>query len=393
MSAVADKKIIAIIPARGGSKGLPDKNIYPIAGRPLIAWTIEQSVNTKSVHATFVSTNNAEIAHVSEAWGAETIWRPNDLSTDTATSESAILHAVKFLRQERGIKPDIIVFLQATSPLRKRDDIENAIEIFHATGADSLISGSYVDDFLIWQKRQDGWHSFNYDYKNRGCRQDRKPQFVENGSIYIFKSDVIERFNNRIGGKLEFYEMDFWQTWEIDTGEQVDLVEFYLNSKLKQTNFAKLRESRIELMAFDFDGVFTDNKVLTLENGLEAVVANRSDGLAISELKRLDIPLVIISTERNPVVKARAEKLKIDVFQDVTNKRDILVNYCNQNAINLGNVIYVGNDVNDKPVMEVVGWPICPGDANDIIKNISRVVLTKSGGDGVIRELSEIFIN
>ena len=228
-----NQKIITIIPARGGSKGIPDKNIIPVAGKPLITWTIEQSIATKSIEWTYVSTNDYKIAAVAEKSGAKIIWRPEELCTDEATSESAILHALDFLELEEHITPSLVVFLQATSPLRKRDDIEKSISLFNKKKADSLFSGANLEDFLIWEKNNNTWVSKNYDYKNRGRRQKRKPQFVENGSIYIFKPEIIKKYRNRIGGKLELYKMEFWQTWELDTQEDIKLVEFYINTKLK----------------------------------------------------------------------------------------------------------------------------------------------------------------
>ena len=225
-------KIISIIPARGGSKGLINKNIIKIAGKPLITWTIEQSLKTKSIYKTYVSTNENQIANVSKQYGAEIIWRPEDICGDTATSESAIMHALDYFKEEQKMVPDYVVFLQATSPLRKRDDIEKAIKKIVNDEADSLISGSRLEDFLFWEERNGKWESVNFDYKNRGRRQNRKPQFVENGSIYILKPEILRKFNNRIGGKLTLYEMEFWQTWEIDTAADIDLIEFYLNKKI-----------------------------------------------------------------------------------------------------------------------------------------------------------------
>jgi len=227
-----NNETISIIPARGGSKGIPQKNIISVGGKPLLAWTIQQSLCTDSIDKTFVSTNNNEIAKVSKRYGAEVIWRPDELCTDDASAESAILHALDFLDNKRII-PKYIVFLQATSPLRKKDDINNAIRQFKHENADSLISGSKFDDFLFWEKQDGNWKSVNFDYKARGIRQGRKPQFVENGAIYIFKPEILKKYGNRIGGNLELYEMEFWQTWEIDTKEDIELIEFYLNLKIK----------------------------------------------------------------------------------------------------------------------------------------------------------------
>ncbi|NTU68527.1 MAG: acylneuraminate cytidylyltransferase family protein [Chlorobiaceae bacterium] len=224
-------KTIAVIPARGGSKGLVNKNIHPVAGIPLLAWTVQQALEAVLVDRVFVTTNDPAIAEVAREYGAEVIERPDGISGDKATSEAAIQHALETVARDHGVVPDTVVFLQATSPLRLPGDIDRAIETFRNEGADSLISVTRADDLTIWERRQEAWDSVNFDYRNRGMRQDRPAQFIENGSIYIFTPEVLKRYGNRIGQKLTAYTMEFWQTWEIDTIEEVDLVEYYLKKK------------------------------------------------------------------------------------------------------------------------------------------------------------------
>jgi N-acylneuraminate cytidylyltransferase len=219
---------VAIIPARGGSKGLKNKNIHPLGGFPLLAWTVRQAIDAAHLDGVFVTTDDPAIADVAHAYGAEVINRPEEISGDKATSESAILHALGVIGQKHGIEPETVVFLQATSPLRKPGDIDRAIELFRSEGADSLISVTKADDLTLWEQRNGAWASVNFDYRNRGMRQDRPSQYIENGSIYIFTPEVLRRFDNRIGEKLSAYPMEFWQTWEIDTIEEIDLVEYYM---------------------------------------------------------------------------------------------------------------------------------------------------------------------
>lgn len=222
---------VAVIPARGGSKGLKEKNIYPVAGKPLLAWTIMQALASTSIERVFVSTDDDAIANVASAYGAEVIARPLELAGDKASSESAILHAVTVIERDYNMPVSTIVFLQATSPLRKPRDIDRAIELFFQEGADSLISVTRADDLTLWESRDGRWNSVNFDYRNRGMRQDRPTQFIENGSIYIFRPEILTTFSNRIGEKLSAFEMEFWQTWEIDTIEEIDLIEYYMYKK------------------------------------------------------------------------------------------------------------------------------------------------------------------
>ena len=150
---------------------------------------------------------------------------------------------------------------------------------------------------------------------------------------------------------------------------------------------------KIQLIVYDFDGVMTNNKVYVSQNGHETVQVNRADGLGVSEIKKLGIEQIIISTEKNPIVSTRAKKIGIYCLQGIENKKDVLKNYCKKNDIDLKNVAYVGNDINDKEVMKIVGVTFCPFDAHKSILNISDHVLCAKGGDGVIRELLDLIAN
>ena len=225
-------KIITIIPARGGSKSIPKKNLISFMGKPLIAKTILQSIKTPCINRTIVSTDCDETKKVSKNLNAEVVVRPDDIAGDLATTEEALKHVLSNLKKNENYIPDIVVLLQATSPLRKKTDIENAVACFIKQKADSLISGSHFEDFLFWEKDTNNWKPINYNPQNRMRRQDRNPQFVENGSIYVFKPDILYKFNNRIGGKMIVYEMEFWQSWQIDAYEEIELLEFYYKKHL-----------------------------------------------------------------------------------------------------------------------------------------------------------------
>jgi CMP-N,N'-diacetyllegionaminic acid synthase len=222
--------IISIIPARGGSKGLPKKNIVDFCGKPLIAWSILQSKESKLVDEVYVSSDDDEIIDISHKFGAKTINRPKELATDFSKSEEALMHAISII--ENKIDIGLVVFLQATSPLREKKDIDKAVTEFKAQKFDSLFSAAKLEDFFIWSKEPDGFKSLNYDYKDRIRRQDAGLQYVENGSFYIFKPFVLRKYNNRLGGRIGVYEMEFWKTWEIDSIEDKELCEWYFKKRI-----------------------------------------------------------------------------------------------------------------------------------------------------------------
>ena len=203
-----------IILARGGSQGIPKKNIIDFCGKPLIAWTIEQCMSSKHVNKVWVSSDCEEILNVAVKYGAEAIFRPDSISGNTATSESAWLHAIEIIKNEFDV--DVVLAPQVTSPLREVADIDNALELFKKEGYDSMFSASMVDDLFFWEKTNSGLSSINYDYKNRKRRQDFNQQIIENGSFYLFKPKVIQQESNRFGGNIGFSEMSFWKMFEID---------------------------------------------------------------------------------------------------------------------------------------------------------------------------------
>ena len=221
---------IAIIPARGGSKGVPRKNVRPLADKPLIAHSILDAKESKFTDKVYVSTDNLEIAEVSRKYGAEIIHRPEELAGDTASSESALIHALSEI-EKTGISPDLIVFLQCTSPIRTGTDIDNAIAKLKAENADSLLSVSPSHRFL-WEEVDGVAKSINYDYRDRPRRQDMQPQYVENGSIYIFKPWVLKKFGNRLGGKISLFVMSETASWEIDSAPDFEIAESLMNKQV-----------------------------------------------------------------------------------------------------------------------------------------------------------------
>lgn len=222
---------IVIILARGGSKGIPNKNIIDFCGKPLLVWSIEQAKQVKSINSVWVSSDSEKILNVAKENGANVIKRPMNLSEDTSTSESGWLHALDEIEKNHSV--DLIIGMQPTSPLRESDDIQKALIEFDNDKYDSMFSGAVLNDFLIWKKNIGHiYESFNYDYKNRKRRQDTEEQIVENGSFYIFKPEILRNQKNRLGGKIGFAKMEFWKTFEIDSLEDLELCKVLMRHYL-----------------------------------------------------------------------------------------------------------------------------------------------------------------
>ena len=228
-------KVIAIILARGGSKGIPRKNVLEFAGHPLVAWSVIQAKKTKEIDEVYISSDSDEILEIAQSYGAKMIKRPDKYAGDTAKSEEAILHALEIL----GSDQEIIIMLEPTAPLRRPNDLGDAVNMFRDQAWDSCFSGATLQDFLIWKKDEIGdLISVNYDYKNQGPRQMRDPDYVENGAIYMFKPEIMLKNKNRFGGKIGIFPNHFWQSFEIDEPEDWAFVELvfqkYLSKKYKK---------------------------------------------------------------------------------------------------------------------------------------------------------------
>lgn len=209
-------RVIAMIPARGGSRGIPGKNLLSLAGKPLLAYSIEHAMAVPQVEKVVVSTDDKQIAAVAESLGAFVVPRPALLSGDEASSESALLHAMDYLNGEGAADPDFVLFLQATSPLRKEDSIRAALDQCMREGSDSLFSASPQQGF-VWRFRPGVLESVTYDFSNRSRRQDLDGEYlVENGSFYIFKPWILRKHGNRLGGAVSCYRMGFIESLQID---------------------------------------------------------------------------------------------------------------------------------------------------------------------------------
>ncbi len=223
--------IVCLIPARGGSKGIPRKNISMLAGKPLVAYSIEQATKVRCVDRVVVSTDDSEIAATSEHYGAEVIWRPLELSGDNATSESALLHALDHLQRTERYEPHFTVFLQCTSPLTLSDDICGTIKALLEQNADSALAVTRFHYFL-WRLDKDGNAvGINHNKHVRPLRQQGEPQFVETGAVYVMRTEGFLKAKHRFFGKTGMYVMPAERCLEIDDLVDLRLAEVLIDGK------------------------------------------------------------------------------------------------------------------------------------------------------------------
>jgi len=381
-------EVIAVIPARGGSKGIPGKNLRQVGGIPLVARAVKAALRAEPVRRVIVSTDDEAIGKVALEAGGEVIWRPAELSGDQAASELALLHVLEHLEAAEGYRPDILLFVQCTSPFIAPEDLEGVARLVGEEGYDSAFTGWRTHGFL-WRRTTEGtMEGVNHDKTARPMRQSRPPEYLETGAAYAMRVEGFLRARHRFFGRTGVYEVPRVRALEIDEPEDLRMAEAL--APLADGGLAECwLPRRTRAVIFDFDGVLTDNRVLVMEDGREGVLCSRADGMGIELLRRAGIECLILSKERNGVVAARARKLGIDCVQGVDDKLPAMRGWLEKKGIALADCVYVGNDVNDIECLKAAGCGVCVADAYPEAIRAAKVVLRSSGGEGAARELCE----
>ena len=369
--------VVAVIPARGGSKGVSGKNLASVGGVPLVARAVHAARAARLVQRVVVSTDDPLIAEIARDAGAEIVSRPPGLSGDTASSESAVLHALDVL----DIKAAVALLIQCTSPFLTSADIDAVALPVLAGDADSAFTAARTHGFL-W--RPDGT-GVNHAVSPRMRRQDRPVELLETGGAYAMRLETLRQTGHRFSGRVLPVEVDPARTLEIDDPADLE------RARLLAAHFDShpdLTVADVDAVVLDFDGTLTDDRVSVDQDGRETVTVHRGDGLGIAALRRAGIDVVILSSERNPVVAARARKLKIPALTGIEHKGEALTQWCAEQGHDLKRTAFVGNDVNDLPCFDIVGWPIAVADAHHSVRARARIVTTARGGHGAVREVA-----
>ncbi len=404
---VGKPEVLALIPARGGSKGIPRKNIRDFAGAPLIAYSIAAALQAQHVTRVIVSTDDEEIAAVARQWGAETPFlRPTELAQDDITDLPVFQQALAWLAEHEAYHPEFVVQLRPTSPVRPVGLIDDAIEMMLTNPQADCVRGvvpSGQNPFKMWQIEPDS-HQLkpllslpNVKEPYNAPRQELPKTYWQTGHIDVIRTSTILEKGSLTGDVILPILIDHRYTVDIDTpSDMVRYAGLMQDPELKPIDPLKSRRqfpSQPKLLVMDFDGVFTDDTVITDQDGRESVICSRSDGFGLDMLRQHGkVHAMILSREENPVVSARARKLKLEVYQGVQDKAQAIQQLIKERNLAQAEVIYIGNDLNDLPVLPYVGYFACPQDAHSEVIRRADLVLSKPSGRGAIRELIEIIL-
>ena len=403
-------EILALIPARGGSKGIPRKNIRNFAGYPLIAWSIAAAQQSNLVTRVLVSTDDEEIATVARESGAETPFlRPEELAQDKTTDLPVFEHALQWLEENEGYKPEIVIQLRPTSPIRPKGMLDHAIRILLEHEDADCVRGvvpAGQNPFKMWR--------FNGEEKPiqplltvdgivepyNAPRQVLPPVYWQTGHIDAIRVSTIRNKHSLTGDVIYPLVIDPRYTVDIDNLSDWAKYEALANSGLEMVTpgtpalMKRPMPENIYLIICDFDGVITDNRVWVDQDGTETVAAYRSDSVRVKDLHAIGIEVMILSSEPNRVVEARARKMGVEAIHGIAlhDKGRVMRDVLAQKKIKAENVIFIGNDINDLPCFEVAGWAVAVADAYPEVIRAADHVLSKAGGHGALRELCDLIL-
>lgn len=385
---------VAFIPVRGGSKSIPLKNIKPISGKPLVYWTVKAACGCKYIDKVYVATDSDKIRETVESFKsgteaelfskAQVIGRSAESASDTASTESAMLEFAE------NYEFDNIVLVQATSPLLMSEDLERGFEAFAEEGTDSVLSTVRQKRFH-WGNDGNGFaHPTNYDVFHRPRRQEFDGYLVENGAFYITSKTDLLKTKNRVSGNIKAIEMNEDTFFEIDEPSDWVIIE----ALMKKNGITAPKEvPEIKMFLTDCDGCLTDGGMYYSEHGDELKKFNTRDGMGFALLQKKGIITGIITSEDVDLNRRRAEKLKLDILESgCKDKVAAVKRICLERGIDLENVAYVGDDINDLEVVKMVGLGCCPADAMPEVREAAKYVTKVQGGEGVIREVSELLL-
>ena len=378
--------VIAFIPARGGSKSIPGKNIKDFCGKPLIYWNLFALEKSELVDEVIVATDSEQIFKIVEEFNflkVKLYQRSAENAQDHSTSESIMLEYINYAKLAPS---DTFMLVQATSPFTRTKDFNNGLRLM--SRHDTVFACAKIKRF-IWNKEG---IPLNYDHNNRPRRQDFEGTFMENGAFCISSVSDIIYHNNRISGNIGICEMEEYTFVEIDEVEDWIIAE-QLFIKNHSSDY-KFNFNKIKLLLSDVDGVLTDAGMYYTENGDEFKKFCTYDGMGFQLLQKTGIKVGILTTEDRSLNRRRAKKLGLDFdFHGAKDKLQIVKDLCIKENISLDEVAYIGDDVNCFSILSHVGIAACPNNAVDKIKAIPNIIqLNKKGGDGVVREFVELLL-
>jgi len=373
--------VIAFIPARAGSKSIPNKNIKSFCGKPLIYWNL-LALQDADVDEIVVATDCVKTKEAVNSFNFSKVKiydRKRENAQDSSSTESVML---EYIEASNLSDTDIFVLVQATSPFTQSGHFNEGLKLFE--NHDTVLSCCESKRFS-WRKGK----ALNYDIFNRPRRQDFRGTLIENGAFYISLVADIKKTKNRISGNIGIYQMPEYTYTEIDEPEDWIVAESLMKKFILKNEIPDF--SKIKIFLSDVDGVLTDAGMYYTESGDEFKKFCTYDGMGFQLLQKTGVKVGLLTSEDKDLNRRRAKKLGLDFdFHGAKDKLQIVKDVCKKENISLSEVAYIGDDVNCFELLSNVSFAACPNNAVAKIKSIPGIIqLSKNGGEGVVREFVE----
>lgn len=382
------QNVVALIPARSGSKSIPMKNVRPLGGRPLIHWGLAAALGCQGIGRVVVATDDDEIAETALSFNpgrVEIFRRSAETATGEAPTESVML---EFAGADAF---DTLVTIQATSPLTRPDDLRAGLAAFAKPGVDSVVSVVRQKRFF-WEPDGDGFvRPRNYDPAARPRRQEMTGDLVENGAFWICSRDGLLESGCRLHGNVQAVEMPEETYFEIDEPVDWTIAETLLAARRR--DYVGVDFGRIRMLVCDVDGVLTNGRMYYSEGGDEMKGFNTRDGMGIQLLQESGVTVAFLTGESTELIQRRARKLNVDkvILGSKTKDADLKA-LVSESGLELAEVAYIGDDVNDLEALRLAGFSACPADAAPAVRQAVDYICARAGGGGCVRELAELIM-
>lgn len=378
-----------VILARGGSKGIPRKNLRKVNGISLVARSIIAASRSLCVSDVIVSTDDNEIANEAKLFGALVHMRAESASTDVASTEDALSEFLE--NNDLSVKEDeFFGYMQPTSPFVAHDEIDEAFNILKSREDISTVFSARESHAFLWGSTKDSNLSYGINHKfdvQRSRRQDDyQAQLIENGAFYLLRTKKYIATQNRFGSSPYALASRVLCPVEIDSFLDLEICRRIA----PLFDEVLILTKRPKLVVSDFDGVFTSDNVYVIDTGSEAIKSSRADGQGIKKLQAVGINTIIVSSESNEVAKYRAKKMGVPIYLGVKEKLPFIKVLVADLGFEMTDIAYIGNDLNDLDVLKQVGVPLIPLNASKQLYAEGFSIIPIRGGDGVIRYLGDL---
>lgn len=374
------------MPLRGGSKSIPDKNIKPIAGRPLFFWALNAAVLSKCFDAIYVASDSERIRKIVAAEfpdNVSVIDRSPESASDTASTEDIMLEF------SEHVPFDVLGLIQATSPLTRTTDFVEAKKTFQHESLDSLLTAVHTKRFF-WNNEAS---ALNYTPSARPRRQDFEGSYLENGAFYFTAADVLSREKCRLGGRIGIHAMTQESVHELDEKSDWATIEHLLNQRILSAGLMD-RLRRIKVLIADVDGTLTDGLMVYGSNGEILKNFYTRDGKGFDQLRGIGVQVCVITGEDSPTTAARMKKLRMDeYYPNVADKLALIKEKLVTWGVTLDQVAFIGDDLGDLEPIIHVGISFCPADAIEQIRAAADYICRGEGGAGAVREVCDLIFD